>query len=334
MHSGSGIGRKFCWNDITRTVSRYQKIAIALVSGAALFSLVLILVLVFILPDPATVGRALALKSHRKSDPQSDWKQNPSPSQSSVPPSSVSLTSKIKKTNASSVAGVETKSDTEDPAMRKQRIIAAFSDRYLVDDRIHSRVCENLATPSPPFKNAEEFGKQIERSLLGESRPSAAVEAIMLPVEYMFKNESVRELIKAAREASMNEKTGFMQKAQFYALTAQVTTSILSSRDELEKVSAKAYELFALSRAVALKPKILEDPDLGDLCSRFERAVIDGISQNEKDDRENMLRMFERHGISMAAIGYDPKAPTGLRLVQDGSSLQIKLPWLDRVFKN
>ena len=221
-----------------------------------------------------------------------------------------------------------------DPVERKRLVTEKFVEKYLSDDRMQSRVCENLDSSPAPFKGTEQFAKQIESTLLGESKPSAAVEAVMLPIEYTLKNEAVRDLVRSAEEAAANGDTGFLRKSAFYAQAAVATASILNSREQFELISANAYRLYAIARAAALNPAILQDPDLGDLCRGFERAALDGLANDDSLDRDRLLRMLERNGISPAAIDYDPNMTTNLSVVNSGGGFRIKTPWLEKIFKS
>lgn len=305
----------------------WQKIAVALVATAAFFSALAIIALIALLPEPATIGRTLqrsAKSSHIATTPPATSVVSPGASATKAAPPSSNSGAPTSATPAPSPV----------PAAERKRLVTeAFIERYLSDDRMQSRVCDNLSQSPPPFKSAEEFGKQLENSLLGESKPSATAEAVMLPVEYTLKNEAVRELVRTAQDAAARGNTGFLHKAQFYALAARATASVLGSREELEAISSNAYRLYAMSRAVALKPEILADPDLGDLCRGFERSALDGIAHNDNMDRDRLNRLFERHGITNESIDYDPNVSTRIQLVQDGGNFQIKLPWLERVFK-
>jgi hypothetical protein len=220
-----------------------------------------------------------------------------------------------------------------DPTARKKLVSEKFIDRYLGDDRIQSRVCENLSSSVPPFKDVEEFGLQLERSLLGEAPPSASAEAVMLPIEYALKNDAVRELVNEAKFAADRGDTRFVHKAQFYAQAVRATASILSSQDKLEAISADAYQLYALSRAAARNPEILQDPEMGDFCRGIERAAVDGANRDESFDRNRMARLLEKYQISNESIDYDPNMSTRLSVVINSGGLQIKMPWLEAVFQ-
>lgn len=296
-------------------MKRWQKITVIILAMVAVVSVLGIVTLVSLLPDPSSYAQVSA------SEPQP----------AAAPPANAPVAAIPSPTPS---AGAPSKRDpVQNPAERKRLVTDAFVERYLSDDRIQSRVCDNLQASPAPFKSAEEFGKQIESSLLGESSPSAAAEAVMLPVEYTLKNEAVRELVRTAQDAAARGNTGFLQKAEFYALAAKATASVLGSREELEAISDSAYRLYAISRATALKPEILQDPDLSDLCRGFERSAVDGISRDDSVDRDRLSRMLQRHGVSNEAIGYNPNAETGIRIIQQDGTFQLKLPWLKDVFR-
>lgn len=306
-------------------VRPWLKLALLIISGIALFSVVGILVLNSILPEPAKFGKSLAAK--------------PTITAPALKPVALSKLAHARTPeNSDSSKNLAADSNTEvtrhgsimTPAERRRLVTSAFVDRYLGTGRLQSHVCENLGNHGPPFTSAKEFGRQLERSLLGESPPSAAIEAIMLPVEYSLKNEAIRELVNTAKEAADRGDSGFLKKAHFYAMAAQATASLLNSRDELETISANAYRLYALSRATTLKPDLLQDPDLSDLCRGFERSIVDGLAQDTAIDRDRLARLLQRHEITNESIGYDPDAATGIRVGRNGFSLE--LPWLEKVF--
>jgi hypothetical protein len=304
-------------------MKRWQKIAVIIFALIAAVPVIAVLYLIAILPDPATIGESIRSRTARPTPTVS--------AQITASPKANSGTRAITVPKpTSTIIPVQPIADTKE---RNRLVTEAFVDRYLSDDRIQSRVCDNLQASPPPFSSVKEFEEQIEKSLLKESPPSATAEAIMLPVEYTLKNEAVRELVELAREAADRGNTGFIKKAQFYALATRATASLLNTREELEAISDSAYRLYAISRATALKPEILQDPDLSDLCRGLERSAIDGISRDDAYDRDRLGRLLLRHGISNEAIGYDPNETTQIRLVQDGGSFEIKLPWFERVFK-
>ncbi|CAN5540120.1 hypothetical protein BH10BDE1_BH10BDE1_18750 [soil metagenome] len=300
----------------------WQKIALTTVLSLAVFSVVIIVSIVSLLPSPGSLG------VHR---PASAPVARPIADEATVSAAAskaaISATTPVK-------AEVRSPAPALDAAARKKLVSEKFMERYLSSDRIESHVCENLATSTAPFQTMEEFGIQLEKSLLGESPPSASAEALMLPIEYTLKNEAVRELVDSASDAFERGDTGFAQKAQFYAQAARATASVMSSRDELETISADAYQLYSLSRAAALKPEILQDPDMSDLCRGIERSAVDAVDRDRNFDRERMSRLLARHGISNESIGYDPRMSTRLTIVTSENGLQIKMPWLDAVFQN
>ncbi len=299
----------------------WQKIAFSLIAGLALLTVVGVAVLFSVLPDPAALG------GHLKTQGKLDRSFAKSRPRAAVTASSVERPTSAPEGRVISV----NEPSVTDPKQRKRLVTEKFLERFLSNDRIDSRVCENLAGSPPPFKGGEEFGKQIESSLLGESKPSATVEAVMLPIEYTLRNEAVRELIRSAKNAADRGDTGFLSKAQFYTQAARATASILNSREELESISGNAYRLYAISRATALKPEILQDPDLGDLCRGLERAAIDGVSRDSGFDRERLARLLERHSIDPASIGYDPDMSTSLRVVASPEGLKVETPWIQKV---
>ncbi len=302
-------------------MKRWQKITVIMLASVAVVSALGIVALLSILPDPSAYVRARASNSIPVAQPESS---RTSVSKTTLPAPSIALKTETPPTAI----------DEQDPAVERKRLVTdAFMVRYLSDDRIQSRVCDNLHSSPAPFKSAEEFGKQIESSLLGKSQRSAAAEAVMLPVEYALKNEAVRELVRTAQDAAAHGDTGFLKKAQFYTLAAKATASVLGSREELEAISDSAYRLYAISRATALKPEILDDPDLGDLCRGFEQSAVDGITRDQSYDRDRLSRLLQRHGVSNESIGYDPNEETTVRIVQQDGNFQLKLPWLKHVFR-
>lgn len=297
----------------------WQKIALTLTLSLAALSAILVVGLFSLLPDPAAVGSHLNRSSSR-----------PTPKPATSDNAKVAAVEKFspEPDRAASARG------GDDRDARKKRISQKFLERYFTEDRLQSRVCENLESPIQPFQNVDEFGSQIEMALLGEARPSPSAEAVMLPIAYTLKNEAVRELVDTAKSAADRGETGFLQKAQFYAQAARATASVLSSQAEFESISADAYLLYTLSRAVALKPSILEDADLADFCRGIERSAIYGLARDTDFDRGRMQRLLSRHDITNAAVGYDPQISMRLSIVNSKGGLQIKMPWLDAIFQN
>lgn len=288
----------------------WQKIALTVVLSLAIFSLVAIAGIFSLLPHPATVGAML---------------------RRAPPPQTPHITKTSQRPSAETVAAPSPK-PALDPAGRKKLVSEKFIDRYLTDDRIQSRVCDNLTSSIVPFKNVDEFASQLEKSLLGESPLSATAEAVMLPIEFTLKNEAVRDLVDQAKNAADRGDTGFVRKAQFYAQALRATASVLSTQDQLEAISADAYQLYALSRATALRPEMLQDPETGDFCRGIERAAVDGVNRDENFDRDRMARLLAKYDITNESIGYDPHISTRLRVVTTDAGLQIKMPWLEAVF--
>lgn len=295
----------------------WQKIAVLAIGSIAALPVIIIVAVLLILPDPASLGRAIRRRTTAK-----------------VTVVTAPLAAKIILNTVTPFPTAATPAPVilTDPVERKRLVSEKFVERYLTDDRMQSRVCENLENSPAPFKGTEQFGKQIESTLLGESKPSATVEAVMLPIEYTLKNEAVRDLVRSAEEAAANGDTGFLRKSQFYAQAAVATASILSSREQFELISANAYRLYAIARAAALKPSILQDADLRDLCRGFERAALDGLPSDDLD-RARLLRMLERNGIAPASIDYDPNMTTNLSIVNSDGGFRIKTQWLEKVFK-
>lgn len=293
----------------------WQKITLALVSGLAFFTVLSAFIVISFLPEPSAIGKRLRPKPALV--PETSVTTQPAPAASGIA--------------ASQGAKVDpAKTLVQAAAERKRLVNEKFIDKFLRDDRIQSRVCENLDGSPAPFKSGDEFGKQIESSLLGESKPSATVEAVMLPIEYTLKNEAVRDLIRSAENAAARGETGFLNKAQFYAQAARATTSLLNSREELESISGNAYRLYAIGRAAALKPEILQDPDLGDLCRGIESAAIDHVNRDEAFDRDRLSKLLQRHAIAPDSIGYDPNLSTRISInTTDG--IRVETPWIQKV---
>ena len=311
-----------------------QKIAIGLVGGFVILSALVLLSILVLLPNPTWIGKKLNSQSL---------------SAQSVATPDLNLNAKNESTSSESPA-VEaanglTPQDSVDPesprpapsqtdAERRRLVSEKFVDRYLLEDRIQTTVCENLGNSTETFRTPEEFGKQIEGFLLGETKPSATAEAVMLPIEFTLKNAAVRDLVRSAKNAADRGDTGFLQKAQFYAQAARATASVLSSRDEFESISGHAYLLYAIGRAAALKPEILQDPDTNDLCRGIERSAIDGLARDTVFDQGRLMRLLERHGIDPTSINYNPQTSTQLQVISQDGSMQIKMPWLEQIFKS
>ena len=300
----------------------WQKFAASLIGGVALLTVIGIAVLISVLPDPAALGRQL--KPKRNLAQVQAVTSPPSSAPSAISGAAVVPAQRAGYSNLDRIR-------VTNPTERKRLVTEKFLERFLSDDRIESRVCENLQESPAPFKGGEDFGKQIESSLLGETKPSATVEAVMLPIEYTLKNEAIRELIRSAKNAAERGDTGFLNKAQFYSQAARATASVLNSREELESISGNAYRLYAIARATAFKPEILQDPDLGDLCRGLERAAVDGATRDEAFDRERLARLLQRHSIDPASIGYDPEMSISLRVVAGPNGLKVETPWIQKV---
>ena len=305
-----------------------QKIAVSLVGGFVFLAVLIFVSILALLPNPAWIGKRLgSVSSDTSGIVLSD---EPSANLTTAP--AKNLTTGDATVDA---ANADSPRPSPDPSLaeRRRMVSAKFIDRYIVETRIQTKVCENLGNSTAPFRSTQEFGQQIESSLLEETKPSATTEAVMLPIEYTLKNEAVRELIASMRNAADRGDRGFLQKAQFYAQAARATASMVSSRDEFTAISGHAYRLYAISRAAALKPEILQDPETNDLCRGIERSAIDGVERDIAFDQERLMRLLGRHGIDPASIDYNPETSTDFRIVYEGGSMQVKVPWLDQVFK-
>lgn len=299
----------------------WQKIAIAVVLTIAVLSIGAILTILAILPSPASLGKHIP---SRATGPATSAPLAKTETQS--PPVAAMQSFGVKPSEPAPSA-------TPTGAQRKRLVAEKFVERYLSDDRMRSDICENLPASTAPFKTIEEFGLQVEASLLGEKPMSTTAEAVMLPIQYTLKNDAVRELVRAAENAASRGETGFVHKAQFYAQAAVATASLLSSRDELEAVSGHAYRLYALSRAVSQYPAMAADPEVGDLCRGIERSAVDGVSRDPEFDRERLSRLLSRHGIDPATIDYDPRMSTEIQITTEGGSMQVRLPWLEHALR-
>jgi hypothetical protein len=303
----------------------WQKIALTIVLSLAVFSLVIIVGIFSLLPNPATFGERLK-RGPEVTVSLADTEAPTAPITNEQKPTPPAIAPSAARHSAP-------KSAADKDSKRKKLVSDKFIDRYMTYDRIQSRVCENLGTGVRPFKNVEEFSSQLESSLLGETPPSATAEAVMLPIEYTLKNDAVRELVDIAKNAADRGDTGFVQKAQFYAQAVRATASIMSSRNELEVISADSYQLYALARAAALKPEIIEDAEMGDLCRGIERSAVDGLNRDRAFDRDRMSRLIAKHGITNESIGYDPLMSTRLSVVSTEGGLHVRMPWLESIFK-
>lgn len=300
----------------------WQKIAIALVASFAIFGLLAVVTILAALPDPAALGAMLRVTDRTQPEPAANQPTNARPTQK---PKTVSSA-----TNSQPPTAFV---PPLDPAERRQQITARFVDRYFTEDRMQTRVCENLGSRVSPFRNVNEFGKQLEASLLGESARSPIVEAVMLPVEYTLKNEAVRDLVSMAKDAALRGDTGFLGKAEFYAQAALATASVLSSREEFEAVSSHGYRLYALSRAATLKPDVLQDAEATDLCRGMEEAALAGLERDETFDQERLDRVLSRYGIDPSDIGYDPRLSTRVQLEAGESGINVRVPWIEHILK-
>lgn len=326
-----------------KTLKPWQKVALIIIAVLATFTAVAIIAILSVLPDPAALGERL--RANRPTENR--LRARTSTNLAIKRPATLSGTQASSAPSfAGSIGASPTPAPTPLTAADKKRLVSQrFIERYMSDDRMRSEICENLATTgaSTPFRNAQEFGQQIEMSLLNEaatevggastasSKLPPATEAVMLPIQYTLKNDAVRDLIRDAENAAERGNTSFIGKARFYAQAARATASVLSSRDELEAISGHAYRLYALSRAAALKPGILQDPEAASLCRDIERSAIDGVSFDETDDRARLLELLSRHGIDPESIDYNPSLSRGLDVQADGDSFNVKIPWLDRV---
>ena len=294
---------------------------LAVIGGVLILLLVVIAILLINkLPSTYQMKQAISPKQ-----PAPQFASSPEPPDSSRPPEQLPFESRPSTT---AKAGPSSVDDAKELSRK------ALYEDFLNDRQPLASVCgfldrasESKFLRADQNANSKEFAKKLTDPV-----KDPLIEAAAPTFRFIMRRPAMRTLIEMVERAEANHDKGFLSKAGFLAQAFRVGNDLRASKNELDAILMKSYNLYILSKAVGKNPALARDPATLGFCEQIEKNLNNDLEFNADLQAQELENFLDYAKVSPEEIGYDPKYRSNARFNLSNQSIRLENIWIEKLF--
>jgi hypothetical protein len=198
----------------------------------------------------------------------------------------------------------------EDQEEKKEQVKETLIT-FMNEDFDDVRVCENLGKTE--YFEWKKSGKDFsfDQMMKDTERDDPFLEALRTPLKAVFQDKNVKPLLQEvfdleAQNLTEEEKDSFFEKVGFYSRVANAGVNLLRRRSYFESIADQAMHLGVLAKMAKLKPEILADTELTDLCQEMEEVMVGEDEIDVVSERAKIKILIAKYGFKNEELDFDP----------------------------
>lgn len=230
-------------------------------------------------------------------------------------------------------------------AQLKQAVAAKMVDgNELVDKSIHENfmneqqpvasVCAYLpeAPHSHFLKNDNSASsRQFLKKMIEEPKDPLAEAAAPL-FRYLFRLPEVRDLVQILDTANEQKAEQLRDKAEFYGKIGLALLEVRENKHNFDQILLKTYNLYTLTRAVALKPELARDPVTLGFCEQMQKNINMNLAHDADQQAAELQKFLTYAGLSPKEVGYDANYRSDVKFAINNKSILFGNIWIEKLF--
>lgn len=227
--------------------------------------------------------------------------------------------------------GDEQKSNLDAKNDQDLALIENLMDPHQEKSQVCNHLDQALMIPPGLVYSEKQLGEQFRRSLnKSVDKKDPAIQALLAPMRFFIQQPKMGDLLATVTQAARTSTSdSIMEKAEFYSKVYEAYNEMLASKTAAEELMDREYLLIMLTKAVHLKPDLLEDPKLKSYCDLIERSINSDTELNHTEEKNEFQNFLLQLGVDPKSIGYDPKYKTTLEFKKSAKGLQFHGGWID-----
>jgi hypothetical protein len=194
------------------------------------------------------------------------------------------------------------------------------------------RTCTLLSRPSVTPHSAQEWKSAFDQLASGTITADPVLESMIMPAGFFVRIPAVRQVLETMRDALETGDHRFLDQPTFPPALSQASAQTIRYREALSRISARAYHLTTLARAVQMNPDLANDTRTANLCNLITTAAQNDMgarpSLSVNDEKMALLSYFASVGFSPTQVGFDPNAGVEMSALLTERQVSLSAPWL------
>jgi hypothetical protein len=209
-----------------------------------------------------------------------------------------------------------------------------LKDDFMNEKKPLSTVCAYLgsATQSHFLRNDDSGSANEFMKSLSENNKDPLAESAVPLFRYLFRMDTVRELVDTIEKAEADKDEGILKKAEFYAKLGLAAQEMRANKASFDRILMKSYNLFMLSRAVGKHPELARDPATLNYCDQIEKNINLSLDFNADEQVAEMQKFLDYAKVDPKEIGYDSKYRSDVKFELSNKSLTLNHIWIEKLF--
>lgn len=196
------------------------------------------------------------------------------------------------------------------------------------------RTCSLLNRPIAQPQNALEWKSAFDRFASGTNAEDPLLESMLLPAGYFVRIPAVRQVLETMRDALETGDHRFLDQPTFPPALSQASAQTIRFQEPLSRLSARAYHLATLTRAVQMNPDLGNDTRTANLCTLITAAAQNDMNGRPglsiDDEKQALLSYLAAVGFSPTQLNFDPNLGSQISVVMTERQVSLSTPWLTR----
>jgi hypothetical protein len=189
--------------------------------------------------------------------------------------------------------------------------------KMLSQDISQIQVCEHLGAAAK-YETKEKIDELMNQAIDDADNENPLTTSLKIPIQIALERPTIRSLMQEAMEMPKGQDESVLQKMGFYKRALDAYKDLRENRQDLERLSDRAYHLYVIGRAVQKRPELANDPRTRDFCGQVQQLLLSQtIPQNLDEERAEVLKFLDYVKLTPQEIGFDPQAWTKLNFDLD-----------------
>ncbi|RYG55664.1 hypothetical protein EON80_30360 [bacterium] len=183
-------------------------------------------------------------------------------------------------------------------------------------------------------RSSQEWKSAFDQLAAGTITDDPVLESMILPAGYFVRIPAVRQVLETMRDALETGDHRFLDQPSFPPALSQASAQTIRYREALSRISARAYHLTTLARAVQMNPDLANDTRTANLCNLITTAAQNDIGARPAlsvtDENQALLTYFAAVGFSPTQLNFDPDAGVEMSALLTERQVSLSAPWITK----
>jgi len=209
----------------------------------------------------------------------------------------------------------------------------ALHENFMNEQQPIASVCAYLSeAPASHFLKDDNSAslRQFLKKMIEEPKDPLAESAAPF-FRYLFRLSEVRDLVQTLDTANETAEQ-FRNKAEFYGKIGLAALEVAENKHNFDQILMKTYNLYVLTRAVALKPELARDPAILGFCEQIQKNINMNLAYDVDQQATELQKFLTYAGLSPKEVDYDINYRSDVKFKINDKSIILGNIWIEKLF--